>query len=127
MSFHQMTRAIRSLLRHEFGDDFVAKNSEFTKLWAKINHLRDERNRIVHAAWLESRSGVVAYVSADTSKMSATEKSAGAAEIRAIVDQIAQIHEDLLNFVTRQCGFLPLPDKYELPRHDNGHPLNQSR
>lgn len=127
MSFHQMSRSIRNLLRHQFDDDFVAKNSEFAKLWARINYLRDERNRIVHAAWLESRGGTVAYVSAETSKMSAMEKSADAAEIRAIADQFAQAHEDLLNFVTNQCGFLPLPDKYELPRHENGHPLDRSR
>jgi len=127
MSFPIMMRALHSLFRYQFGGEFVAKGSQYSKLSKEIYRLRDERNRIVHATWLDSKGGITAKVSASPHKMTAVEKTVEVADIRAIAEQIAQTHEELSDFVTNQCESAPSPEKYELPRRENNLPPDQNR
>lgn len=127
MNFLHMSRAIKSLLKYKFGNDFVTKRSDYSMLWAQLDKLRGDRNRIVHASWLDSEDGIEALVSADINNMTAVRKSLGTQEIQAIADQIAQAHKDLRNFLTDRCEFVPLPGKYELPPHEDDRPPGQSR
>ena len=127
MSYFHMSRAVRILLKNKFGNDFVAKRSDYSALWARLDILRSDRNRIVHASWLASQDGIEAIVSADISNMTAVRKPLGTQEIQSIADQIAQTHEDLLSFLSDRCGFVPSPDRYELPPREDDHHPDQSR
>jgi len=125
MSFHSMMRAFRSLLRDKFDDDFVGEGSEYKKLLVELTRLNRERNRFVHASWLESTEGTIAYVSADPNQMTATEKSADVAELKAIAEQISHVRDSLVGFLVNQCEFSPSPDIFEWPHPGKNHPQDQ--
>ena len=115
MSYSRISGAIKSLLKNKFGNEFVTKQSDYSVLWAKLESLRSDRNRIVHASWLDAQDGIEAIASADMGNMTSVRKPLGTQEIQIIADQIAQAHEDLLSFLSDRCEFVPSPGKYELP------------
>jgi hypothetical protein len=110
--------AIKKLLRDKFGPNFVGNNSEYAKLWQRVDRLRRERDSVVHAAWREIVVGSdrieFSYASADTHPTAATLKSRTAEQIAAIATEIEDLQTELENF-RLQSGLPPSIDRYALP------------
>ena len=119
LSFPNMWRAMRVLLVEEFGPEFVGKKSRFSEIHIAVFGVRADRNKIIHAEWRTAPvdgDGEIATFDMNTrSSLTATEARYTTQKLHQMADLAMTVHLDLLNFLTTECGIVPLKSKYDLP------------
>jgi len=119
LSFGRKGQAIRSILGHVYGDELVGKGSRYSELWSRIEGLRGERNRIIHAEWKDWKIGEggleAVYSSADDSTLTSKPKSYTASDIQQVSTKLFEAHIDFLNFFNSECNIMFQFDKYDYP------------
>ena len=118
LTFPNMWRALKVLVKDKSGDQ-VVKTQKFRNLESDIFDIRRYRNNVIHADWRDftedAELTVVAHDMNTRSSLTAKELRFQSSDINDINNKLIQVHTDLLNFLTNECGIVPFEGKYDLP------------
>ncbi len=118
LTFPNMWKALRVLAKDKCGDQ-VVKTKEFRDLETNIFEIRAYRNNVIHADWRgfteDAELTVVAHDMNTRSSLTAKELRFESSDINDINNKLIQVHTDILNFLTNECGIVPSEGKYDLP------------
>ncbi len=118
LSFPNKWNALIVLVKDRFGDD-VVKSQDFRSLNDDIYDIKRYRNIVIHADWSavtdDSETTVTAYDMKTRKELTAKKEQFTSSSIMETNNKLIQVHLDLVNFLSNQCGIVPYEDKYALP------------